>query len=201
MRCCGFCFTCCLSLHPAGLSCQCERNERKQKKKKQTTKQQNKTTTTKQQNKKQNKTKKKKKEKKRREVGEQYNYTPKRDWLIRCSFSKFRLSGTETLALERSQITGTFLLPHPTHRHTHTDTHTHTHTHTHTYDGCSQKLGIDILAGRTVCEKRTVFSLALKDGMVGQCLRSCRSESQTWGSKQEKMRKPCLAFVLVLNCA
>ena len=70
-----------------------------------------KTTTTKQQQQK----KTNKKNRKRREVGEQYNYTQKRDWLIRCSFSKFPLSGTETLALERSQITGTFLLPHPPH--------------------------------------------------------------------------------------
>ena len=29
------------------------------------------------------------------------------------------------------------------------------------------------------------FSLALKDGRVEQCLRSCGSEFQTWGPKQE----------------
>ena len=31
-----------------------------------------------------------------------------------------------------------------------------------------------------------VFSLALKDDRVAQCLRSCGSEFQMWGPKQEK---------------
>ena len=35
-----------------------------------------------------------------------------------------------------------------------------------------------------------VFSFSLKDDRVEQCLRSCGSEFQTWGSKQEKVRKP-----------
>ena len=35
------------------------------------------------------------------------------------------------------------------------------------------------------CEKRKVFSLALKDDRVEQCLRSCGSEFQMWGPKQE----------------
>ena len=52
---------------------------------------------------------------------------------------------------------------------THARTHTHTHKHTHT---------------------RKVFSLALKDERVEQCLRSCGSEFQMWGPKQEKVRKP-----------
>ena len=34
-----------------------------------------------------------------------------------------------------------------------------------------------------------VFSLALKDNKVDQCLRSCGSEFQMWGPKQEKGRK------------
>ena len=34
------------------------------------------------------------------------------------------------------------------------------------------------------------FSLALKDDRVEQCLRSCGSEFQMWGPKQEKVRKP-----------
>ena len=41
------------------------------------------------------------------------------------------------------------------------------------------------------------FSLALKDDRVEQCLRSCGSEFQTWGPKQEKVRKP---WVLRLYC-
>ena len=43
---------------------------------------------------------------------------------------------------------------------------------------------------RKHCEKRKVFSLALKDDMVEQCLRFCGCEFQVWGSKQEKVRKP-----------
>ena len=39
-------------------------------------------------------------------------------------------------------------------------------------------------------EKRKVFSMALKDDRVEQCLRSCGSEFQTWGPKQENARKP-----------
>ena len=36
-----------------------------------------------------------------------------------------------------------------------------------------------------------VFSLALKDDRVEQCLRSCGSEFQMWGfGPQEKVRKP-----------
>ena len=34
-----------------------------------------------------------------------------------------------------------------------------------------------------------VFSLALKDNKADQCLRSCGSEFQMWGPKQEKGRK------------
>ena len=44
---------------------------------------------------------------------------------------------------------------------------------------------------------RGVLSLALKDDRVEQCLRSCGSEFQTWGPKQEQMRKP---RVLSLYC-
>ena len=36
------------------------------------------------------------------------------------------------------------------------------------------------------CEKRKVFSLALKDDRVEQCLSSCESEFQMWDPKQEK---------------
>ena len=42
-----------------------------------------------------------------------------------------------------------------------------------------------------------VFSLALKDDRVGQCLRSCGGEFQMWGPKQENVRKP---RVLRLHC-
>ena len=35
-----------------------------------------------------------------------------------------------------------------------------------------------------------VFSLALKDDRLEQCLKSCGSEFQMWGPKQEKVRKP-----------
>ena len=41
---------------------------------------------------------------------------------------------------------------------------------------------------RKYCEKRKVFSLALKDDRVDQYLRSCGGEFQVWGPKQEKMR-------------
>ena len=34
-----------------------------------------------------------------------------------------------------------------------------------------------------------VFSLALKDDRVEQCLRFCGIEFQTWGPKQEKVRQ------------
>ena len=44
---------------------------------------------------------------------------------------------------------------------------------------------------------RKVFSLALKDGRVEQCLSSCGSESQMWGPKQEKVQNP---EVLCLYC-
>ena len=44
--------------------------------------------------------------------------------------------------------------------------------------------------GRKYCEKRKVFSLALKDDRVEKCLRSCVSEFQLWGPKHEKARKP-----------
>ena len=75
-----------------------------------------------------------------------------------------------------------------THARTHTNTHTHTHTHTHTQSDCSRNRVL-VLA-RMDCEKRKVFSLALKDDRVEQCLRSCGSEFQMGGPKQEMARKP-----------
>ena len=51
--------------------------------------------------------------------------------------------------------------------------------------------------GWKYCEKRKVFSLALKDDRVEHCLRSYGSEFQMWGPKQEKVRKP---RVLRLYC-
>jgi len=51
--------------------------------------------------------------------------------------------------------------------------------------------------GRKYCEKRKGFSLALKDDRVEQCLRSCGSEFQMRGPKQEQVRKP---RVLRLYC-
>ena len=68
--------------------------------------------------------------------------------------------------------------------HTHTPTHTHTHTHTDWSRNWVLRLGWKY------CEKRKVFSLALKDDRGEQCLRSCGSEFQMWGPKQEKVRKP-----------
>ena len=62
-------------------------------------------------------------------------------------------------------------------------------THTHTHNDCSRNLVL-ILVGAEYSEKRKVFSLALKDDRVEQCLRSCASEFQMWGPKQEKVRKP-----------
>ena len=54
--------------------------------------------------------------------------------------------------------------------------------------------------GQKYPEKRKVFSLALKDGRVEQCLRSCGSEFQMWGPKQDKgqgVKAMSLAFVLL----
>ena len=45
--------------------------------------------------------------------------------------------------------------------------------------------------------KRKVFSLVFKDDRVEQCLRSCGSEFQMWGPKQEKVQK---SRVLRLYC-
>ena len=50
-----------------------------------------------------------------------------------------------------------------------------THIHTHNY--CSRNWVL-ILVGLKYCEKRKVFSLALKDDRVEQCLRPCGSEFQ-----------------------
>ena len=47
------------------------------------------------------------------------------------------------------------------------------------------------------CERRRVFSLVLKEERVEQCLKSCGSKSEMWAPKHEKVRKPCLAFVLL----
>ena len=68
--------------------------------------------------------------------------------------------------------------------------HAHTHTHMHAYTDCSRNWVL--ILGWKYCEKRKVFSLALKDDRVAQCLRSCGSEFQMWGPKQEKVRKPCV---------
>ena len=63
---------------------------------------------------------------------------------------------------------------------------THTHACTHTYTDCSRNW---VLLGWKYCEKRKVFSLALNGDTVEQCLRSCGSEFQMWGPKQEKEQK------------
>ena len=78
---------------------------------------------------------------------------------------------------------------------THAHTHARAHTHTHTYTDCSRNWVLTL--EWKYCEKRKVFSLALKDDRVEQCLRSCGSEFQMWGPKQEKVRKP---WVLRLYC-
>ena len=74
---------------------------------------------------------------------------------------------------------------HTTHKHTHTHTHntqhTHTHTHTHTLTDCSRNWVL--ILGWKYCEKRKVFSLALKDDRVEQCLKSCGSKIPNVGSK------------------
>ena len=71
----------------------------------------------------------------------------------------------------------------------------HTHTHTHTHNDRSRNWVL--ILGWKYCEKRKVFSWALKDDRVELCLRSCGSEFQMWGPKQEKVRKAMsLAFVL-----
>ena len=61
-----------------------------------------------------------------------------------------------------------------THTHTHTRTHTHTHARTHarthacTHNDCSRNWVL--ILGWKYWEKRKVFSLALKDDRVEQCL-------------------------------
>ena len=62
----------------------------------------------------------------------------------------------------------------------HTHTHTCTHACTHTDYDCSRNWVL-ILVGWKYCEKRKVFSLALKDDRVEQCLRSGGNEFQIWG--------------------
>ena len=69
------------------------------------------------------------------------------------------------------------------------------HTHTHKHSDCSKNWVL--ILGWKYCEKRKVFSLALKDDRVEQCLRSCGSEFQMWGPKQENVRNP---RVLRLYC-
>ena len=46
------------------------------------------------------------------------------------------------------------------------------------------------------------FSLALKDDRVEQCLRTCGSEFQMWGPKQEKVRshESCVCVVGLSAC-
>ena len=60
---------------------------------------------------------------------------------------------------------------------------------THTHTDCSRNWVL-ILVRMEYCDKRKVFSLALKDDRVEQCLRSCGSKFQMWGPKQGKVRKP-----------
>ena len=67
-------------------------------------------------------------------------------------------------------------------------THAHVHMHTVTVAGT----GYWYKLGWKYCEKRKVFSLALKNDRVKQCLRSCGRELQVWGPKQEKAWKPWL---------
>ena len=61
------------------------------------------------------------------------------------------------------------------------------YTNTHTHTDCSRNWVL--ILGWKYCEKK-VFSSAFKDVRVEQCLRSCGSEFQMWGPKQEKVRKP-----------
>ena len=75
-----------------------------------------------------------------------------------------------------------------TRTHTHTCARVRTLTHTHTLTVA--ETGYWYYLGWKYCEKRKVFSLALKDDRVEQCLRSCGSEFQMWGPKQEMVRKP-----------
>ena len=46
---------------------------------------------------------------------------------------------------------------------------------------------------------RKVFSLDLKYDRVEQCLRSCGSEFQMWGPKQEKVQKPWVLHFILLD--
>ena len=73
------------------------------------------------------------------------------------------------------------------------------HTHTHTDYGCSRNWVLILVGAKVlwVSEEWKVFNLALKDDRVKQCLRSCGSEFQMCGPKQEKVQKP---WVLGLYC-
>ena len=71
---------------------------------------------------------------------------------------------------------------------------THVHVHTHWL----AETGYWYWLGWKYCEKRKAFSLALKDDRVEQCLRSCGTESQMCGLKQEKVQMP---WVLRVNVA
>ena len=69
--------------------------------------------------------------------------------------------------------------------------------HTHSHNDSSRNWVLLLVEGGKYCEEMKVFSLALKDDGVEQCLRSCGSEFQMWGPKQEKVQKP---YTLRLYC-
>ena len=71
-------------------------------------------------------------------------------------------------------------LYHTSYMHARTHAHSHARTHAHTHTGF--QFGFE------------------KDDRVEQCLRSCGSEVQMWGPKQEKVQKPWVFLDLLLLC-
>ena len=69
-------------------------------------------------------------------------------------------SPTKTIYIKYYKKKYIYIKTH-THTHTRTHAHTHTHTHAHTHTDCSRNWVL--ILGWEYCEKRKVFSLALKD--------------------------------------
>ena len=73
----------------------------------------------------------------------------------------------------------------------------HTCTRTHTMSMTVAETGYWYLLGQKYCEKRKVFSLALKDDRVEQCLRPWGSEFQKGSKAREGVKTMSLAFLLL----
>ena len=72
----------------------------------------------------------------------------------------------------------------------------YTEKQTHTHNDCSRNWVL-ILVGMKILREEECFQFGFKSKRAEQCLRSCGSEFQMWGPKQEKVRKP---WILHLYC-